>query len=485
LVRLLSRLYPNLHLQCTDGRSPDLDYFNELAKAINPAIDLSDGAPTVVLIVGDSAIEFPCLKFYIGSDQWLARFSLTKPQLSGKSPNRFGAGAAACFAAANLFRHVFRDQLPGGLDEDFIYSTFNGCIQSSALQGPAIKNVNLDDTVLIGLGAIGNGAAWALKDLPLSGYLQGVDGQDIDLSNLQRYILATQDDIDHPKANMIKKYLTQPAVTTHPIHYDQYLLRRGNWNVFRAAVCVDSAKDRRIVQGSLPKRIINAWTGQEQCGLSRHYDFINDPCLACLYQPEKEIKSLPERIAESLGFREASHIYMVRDYMANERSVDLPMIHLIATIRGIDLASLMDYAGKQVEVFYSEVVCGGVIMQLTGGTQQEAAEVPSAFESVMAGILLAAELVIDCGQLRSPKPFTINKLNLLRPITRYTHDAVNKGHTPDCICHDPVFRDVYMQKWNTELKRRLATHQESTDQQRETSAAEAHINETAEQEKIS
>jgi len=32
----------------------------------------------------------------------------------GDSGNPFGAGAAACFAAANVFRHVFAEQLTGG-----------------------------------------------------------------------------------------------------------------------------------------------------------------------------------------------------------------------------------------------------------------------------------------------------------------------------------------------------------------------------------
>ena len=136
LVRLLARLYPNIQLRCTDGKSPELDYFKELAISINPYIDLSTTEPTSVIIIGEVQVDFSCLKLFIGSDQWLAKFSIHKPQLSGVSVNRLGAGAAACFAVANLFRHVFKEQLPGGQpDVEFTYSCFNGRINEEAMQG--------------------------------------------------------------------------------------------------------------------------------------------------------------------------------------------------------------------------------------------------------------------------------------------------------------------------------------------------------------
>jgi hypothetical protein len=459
LVRLLARLYPNIHLQCTDGKSPELDHFIELARAINPFIDMRSTEPTAVIVVGESNIKFSCLPLYIGSDQWIAKFSRTRPQLCGPSVNRFGAGAAACFAAANLFRYVFSGQLPaGGPDNDFIYSCFNGNIDEEAGQGPAINIVNLADTVLVGVGAIGNGFVWAMKDIILTGSLQLVDGEKADLGNLQRYVLATQHDINQQKVNFVTRFLDQPAVLPNPVHFDKYLEKRGNWNIYRAVVCVDSADDRRLVQGSLPQRIINAWTQAEQCAISRHYDFLDDACLGCLYVPEPEKKSLPLKIAESLGITHEFHINLVRDYMANRRPVDAGMIGLIAQCKNIDPQSLMPYIGKQLEVFYAEVICGGVMMELTGGAQREAGEVPSAFESAFAGIMLAAETVIDCGALRRQKPTTIHKLNLLRPITIYTSDNVNKDHSLGCICHDAVYRDRYETKW-----RKTAFHRTNGD----------------------
>jgi hypothetical protein len=138
--------------------------------------------------------------------------------------------------------------------------------------------------------------------------------------------------------------------------------------------------------------------------------------------------------------------------MANARPVDIGMIGLIAPIKGIDPQALLPYAGKPLQLFFAEVICGRVVMQLSGGTHTQATEVPSDFESAMAGILLPAELVVDCNGLRHETIPIIPKLNLMRPLTCYTFDALDKSYQPDCICHDSVYRDVYTKKWNSELQ---------------------------------
>lgn len=75
-------------------------------------------------------------------------------------------------------------------------------------------------------------------------------------------------------------------------------------------------------------------------------------------------------------------------------------------------------------------------------------EVPSAFESALAGILLAAEIVIDAKKLRKEELPTISRINLLRPISKYINENQSKHHIGRCICHDKDFRAVYDEKWN-------------------------------------
>jgi hypothetical protein len=453
LVRLLARLYPNLSVHCVDGVTPELQQLHDLALSINPNINLTDSEEAITALIGDTDIEKASIKIYIGSDKWISKFSRTEPQSCGNSSNKFGPGAAACFAAANIFRCIFSDQLSDGeLDNDFIYSLFNGKINEEAMQGPEIDRVIMDDTVLVGLGAIGNAVIWSLTSLEINGNLHLVDGELIDRSNLQRYILTNQNDIDQPKTSVAIKFLHRSDVHAHSVHFDQYLQKRGNWNILRAAVCVDSAHHRRMVQGSLPKKLINAWTQQEQCGLSRHYDFIDEPCLCCLYPANKEAKSLPMKIAESLGLSRPLQLQLIRDYMAREKPVDVQIVNMIAQAKNIEANQLMTYIGKRLEVFYAEVVCGGVMMTLAGGEQKEAAEVPSAFESAMSGLMLGAELIIDSAQLRKDKPYIIQKLNLLRPISPYTYDSVKKPGTSLCICQDEIYKARYTDKWKVNLR---------------------------------
>jgi molybdopterin/thiamine biosynthesis adenylyltransferase len=47
----------------------------------------------------------------------------------------------------------------------------------------------------------------------LSGNLQLIDGQTIDLSNLQRYVLTTQNDVNRSKVELVKSYLNHLHVT--------------------------------------------------------------------------------------------------------------------------------------------------------------------------------------------------------------------------------------------------------------------------------
>lgn len=106
-VRLLARLYPTLSFRIGDQLlSEELE---GLARSINPEIQFIDSAQ-VGLVIGTEPAAFG-ESLFLGADGWIAKFSSTTPQGVGKSTNPFGAGVAACFGAANLFRRLFVLQL--------------------------------------------------------------------------------------------------------------------------------------------------------------------------------------------------------------------------------------------------------------------------------------------------------------------------------------------------------------------------------------
>jgi molybdopterin/thiamine biosynthesis adenylyltransferase len=456
LIRLLARLYPYLNINCLDDKTNSLvEELQILAKSINPLIEISDLKPSTARIV--VAKTAPTKKviptFFIGSDGWTAFFSQSKPVILGKSRLPFGAGASACFAAANIFRTVFKDQLPyGKVDKDFSISLFTYVKDASKGVPLTINDININAT-LIGLGAIGNGCLWALKNIPtISGELCIVDNEQISISNLQRYVMATQGDVGKNKVDLPSEILSNNIkCRAEKKKWQEFIsAQNGNATIETLGVCVDSGADRIKTQGSLPKKIINAWTQEGGLGISRHFDFKNSACLACLYLPEYKTKSTSVLLAESLGMPE--HEQLIRNYLANNIPLDDNLINLISTSRSIAIEKLQPYTGKPLDVFKSEFICGGTMMNLSPESNQDKTmEVPSAFESALAGILLAAELVVDAANVNRCLESNIARFNLMRPLTAYIQDHSAKHASGRCICQDPIYQKVYEDKWRSEV----------------------------------
>lgn len=128
-VRILARLYPAIVIA---GAGSKAEAFGKelttLAVAINDRIDLSTdiARSTVAIVVGETDLAGSMTKLFVGSDGWHARLSRSAPVGSGPTANPFGAGAAGCFAAANIFRFVFASQLVcGDLDDRIDVSLFD------------------------------------------------------------------------------------------------------------------------------------------------------------------------------------------------------------------------------------------------------------------------------------------------------------------------------------------------------------------------
>ena len=110
LVRLLARLYPSIIIR-EEGAGGVGDEVCALARRINPRgrpVGSADnrGGRRYRRARGGRPLE----SVFAGSRGWSAKLSTRNPQGCGASNNPFGAGLAACLAAADVFRHVF---LPG------------------------------------------------------------------------------------------------------------------------------------------------------------------------------------------------------------------------------------------------------------------------------------------------------------------------------------------------------------------------------------
>ncbi len=308
-VRLLARLYPRLRIQGPENRA-----LIDLAKAINIDIELIDEECDFNLCIGSGAPRGK-QNIFLGSDRWDARISPQSDRVSGDSPNPFGAGAAACLGAAYLFRSIF---LEDSLDEeDLVLSTLDLENQPSESQLELGAVEIPSSTVLVGLGAIGNAAMWALARAGSAGTIHLVDPESIELSNLQRYLLAECGDENKPKVEFVRRFLNQHlAGNTHQLTWEQFTATEGyKWD--RVLVALDSAKDRRAVQDTLPRWIVNGWTQPGDLGVSVH-PWREGACLACLYLAKGETPNEDELIASALGLSDQAHQQQIRRLLVGD-----------------------------------------------------------------------------------------------------------------------------------------------------------------------
>jgi len=452
-ANLLSRLYPRLAVlpdgAAAEALSSDLV---ELARSINPKIDVETNLErlTVCLAVGNPVVPDVAPVVYLGSDGWVARVSTEGPVGSGTSANPFGAAAVACFGAANAFRAVFSSQLPeGALDESFALSLLDYEPSSNAPTNPELGPVDLGESHLVGLGAIGNGAVWTLSRVPeLSGELHLVDHEEVDLTNLQRYVLAMMADVGTSKVTLAEGVLrgTGLQVKAHPERWGAYLAARGDCNLQRVAVAMDSADDRRAVQAALPRWIVNAWTQPDDLGVSRHSFLGVHACLACLYMPEGKRKSEAEIIAEVVVYPNEWREVGGRLYKGTP--TERAFLERIAEAREIDIEQLLPFERKHLRDLYREGVCGGTVIGLGNGNNEDArAEVPMAFQSALAGVMLAAELVANAAGLKEVPPPVETRVNLLRPLAAVLYFPRMKHASGRCICQDEDFVSAHQAKY--------------------------------------
>ncbi|MER8700365.1 E2 ligase fold family C protein [Mesorhizobium sp. M1273] len=450
-VRLVARLYPNIcFLPEGDEAKKLARSLSALARSINGQIDIVRprvGAPSQCLVVGLASPDVACPQMFLGSDGWMAKFSTEQPVGSGNSSNMFGAGAAACIAASNLFRAIFNEQIGGAtVDRSVSFSLFDYAPGSDA-NPPLEANTILDAVFLLGLGAIGNGAVWALARVPgLQGQLGIVDGEEIDQGNLQRYVLALEKDVGGSKVKLARRHLTSQARFSLEEHPYKWQTLAGSHSLQHVAIALDTASDRIAVQAALPRWTINSWTQRGDLGVSHHRFDGELACLACLYLPTGSVPDEDQVIAQALGLEDRK-MDIVRPMLHSGAPVNVELMHEIASRLTVPVGPLLPFVGQPLRSLYQGAICGGVVFELTGGNKPVRVEVPMAFQSAMAGIMLAAEVVKRAARRDAPR-WTTAKLNLLR---KMPSDVITERRAKDrlerCICQDADYLDAYRARY--------------------------------------
>ena len=444
-VRLAARLYPSLMFVTVPGEARFANQLMALASSINPNIEAAKttaaiGPAKVALSIGVDAPDVDAPTVYSGCDGWTARVGTKGPYRTSDLGNPFGAGCAACLAAANLFRFLF---LPDGTN---LLDTDSNFPPDAASFPSLVASKLANPLVLVGVGAVGNSAAWALSRTRFVGGIYLVDPQVIELSNLQRYVLSTRTDENAVKVEIAGNEF-KGSLNAHPYYgtWASFLATHGySWQ--RVLVALDSAHDRRAVQGSLPRWIANAWTQMGDLGVSSHSFLGHDACLACLYLPTQKSKNEDEIVAEGLKVPQFQD--KVRFLLGSGEATGKDLCDAVAAAWGIPAKMLVPYADRPIRRLWVEGICGGGIIPLgeAGPTPREL-QVPLAFQSALAGILLAGETARDILSAGVERKTLLRRLDVLRPLSDPSPQPALKARTGRCICEDSDFISTYQRKY--------------------------------------
>jgi hypothetical protein len=458
-ANLLARIYPALTLL---GPAFLRGEAAELARKINPQVEIRE----------DADAETPRLQFSAGAPTtqtgvsiWASGWNVgIDGALAGADEQATlpASLAAAAIGVGEIFRVVFAGMLaaprphsgpqPGSL---------NLVTLEERTDGLPINLAGLDfgRIHLIGCGAIGEAFVETIRGGGFTGAIVAVDPESVDESNLQRYVLACDDDEAAVKTALVKRALDGDAIDVEEVNARWGEEASARLGVEVAVVGLDTPEDRIGVAASLPRRVYNAFTQPLDLGWSRHEDFGVKPCLACLYWPTHQTPGRHEVIGEAL--QEPPR--RVLAYLAQPWPVGRP---LIASQLGEpdqpseeDAAAWMSrsilddvlerferpeaergkWTSREIEDLYSDGICGGAILGSANSDSPHGLLVPLAHQSALAGVMLAVQVIAAAQEeLASVRPELIEgRFDVLRGFPQAP--AVPTARPAVCLCFDSDF----------------------------------------------
>ena len=353
-----------------------------------------------------------------------------------------GPYLGACFAAGEVFKRLRGLKEGKGFlidgERELFLSLWSGESAESWNElspDPDISLFALPAFYMAGAGAVAQAAALALAGLPnVTGHASVADPDVLDLSNDNRYALATLHDDGQPKTPMMEHLLKRRGFEVFPFArtWQDYVTHRGR-DANRADLdvlerkylyrlilsCVDDNSARHAIQNLWPDLII----GGSTYGLTAKaitYDMGDDQlCLKCFNPVVERNKRVRERMAQALA--------MKPDEQAR-----------FFTELNIDPANATAYlqnpsCGKLTEKDLDRFAAGEPMMSV-------------GFVSVAAGVLLAAQLLrlVHSGRSALTAGGAVVTVNFYRPGIRCLRSSPEAG----CDCAQRRLTD-WSRLWQT------------------------------------
>ncbi len=343
--------------------------------------------------------------------------------------DRLAALVAACFGAAQAFLHVAAASgATLGPNDPFAFTL--------PVRAPS-DAVALGTVHIAGIGAIGSAVVYGLGHLACRGTLVPIDPDDVDGTNLQRYLLMISSDVGAAKVDVAARALDGGALVVKPFRgsYQTYKKEHASERIECLLTPVDSNVGRCELARSLPRRVVNASTSDRVITVSRHGFGDGRACLHCVYEERGRAMSTAERYAKDLGVGAGE----VARLLAENAPVDAMFVARVEAHLSVPLGTHAAWIGRPLASFYQRAVCGSAAVATSAGI----VVAPLGFISAAAGLLLLADLVGGCALGdESTRPNYLRLDMLKSPEHADRGDRLpDPGHA--CICKDPDYLETY------------------------------------------
>lgn len=318
-------------------------------------------------------------RWYVGSCE-------RQPTVTPSATISFGPYLAAAFAAGEVFKYLrgLRPNKGEFISESFgsVWDIELGDSWESLPPGPNLDDVpQLPHFYFAGAGAVAQAAAAVLGTSGINGQATTVDDDNLDVTNDNRYLLATAADDRSSKVELMSKFLTERAFPCYPVplKWDKYVSAMGQKAAtaelavlereYRYPVvlsCVDKNPPRHEIQNLVPGVILGGST-DGLVAKAQIFDLAQEAaCLKC-YNPLEDRNEVLRKNRETLS------------KMPSEDRTTW------CSDRGIDLAAL--------ERFLAPPGCGKLTEADLDRFAKDSPEMSVGFVSLAAGVLLSAQLV--------------------------------------------------------------------------------------------
>jgi hypothetical protein len=377
----------------------------------------------------------------VWADGWIAYLNEGVPPDGDE--NAVGASVAAGFAAAEIFKRLLAGlALRPGLSikpaERLVFSTYDYKLVPGP-NPPLPQTIDIDGTVIVGLGGIGVAFIAAAASLPsLAGKLSLVDRDTIDQTTHNRFLIARPGDQGF-KVDLCRRALAFHAgVEAYPEWFDDFVGRYGDRHPL-IVVGVDKDQVRRQIQAGRPKVLLNAGTSDTASFRVTRHNYTEGACLACIAQSDLQQHPAEQMLAQQLGLDLAT----VLAYRASGRPIPLEALQAAGVLNELSAQALGNRPLDEI----AEKLCG----QIQLAPPEEAPAVSISFLSALPGFLLLGEVIKERCYPQQPRPALNAEVNhAMFSVLGRLHPALLHGwmdKREGCDCTRPAYQRAYRRKW--------------------------------------